>query len=184
MTNLADGRSAIFEVRAETVIAATPDAVYATVSDLTRAGEWSDECKGGEWVEGAPGAVGSIFRGDNERGADVIAWAPVIRGPWTTESKVIEAERGRVFRWSILNRERKVQDSIWSFEITPQADGTSRLVHHFRLAKLTEGLAKIVSDLDESGKKRFVTEWNDKLAGDVSATVDRIKVIIEKEAAA
>ncbi|MDI3422885.1 SRPBCC family protein [Streptomyces luteolus] len=184
MQNLADGRSAIFEVRAETVISATPDAVYATVSDLGRSGEWSTECQGGTWVEGAPGAVGSIFRGDNVRGTDVVAWAPVIRGPWTTESEVVEAEPGRVFRWSILTKDRQKQDSIWSFEITPEAGGGSRVVHHFRLAKLTEGLTKIVSGLEEGDQKRFVQEWNDKLAGDVADTLDRIRVVIEKDAGA
>ncbi|MGW0736658.1 SRPBCC family protein [Streptomyces sp. NPDC002851] len=182
MTNLAGGRSAIFEVRAETVISASPDAVYHVVSDLGRSGEWSPECTGGSWVEGEPGTVGSIFRGDNVRGTDVVAWAPVIRGPWTTESEVIEAEPGRVFRWSILDSERNRQHSVWSYEISAAAGGGSRVVHHFCLGKLTEGLAKIIAGLAEDDQERFVTEWNDKLAEDVAATLDRIKVIVEKEA--
>ncbi|MFI9612462.1 SRPBCC family protein [Streptomyces sp. NPDC052023] len=179
---VAEGRSAIFEVRAETVVSAPPEVVYDTVSDLGRSGEWSPECKGGTWVEGEPRTVGAVFRGDNVRGTDVVSWAPVIRGPWTTESEVIEAEPGRVFRWSILTGDRRRQDSVWSFEITPEAEGASRVVHHFRLGKLTEGLAKIISGLPEDRQRQFVTEWNDKLAGDVTATLDRIKVVIEKAA--
>jgi uncharacterized protein YndB with AHSA1/START domain len=181
-SHLLGGRSAIFEVRAETVIAASPELVYDTVSDLGRSGEWSPECKGGTWVEGEPRTVGAVFRGDNVRGTDVVAWAPVIRGPWTTESEVIEAEPGRVFRWSILAADRTRQESVWSYEITPEPDGGSRVVHHFRLAKLTEGLAKIISGLSQSEQERFVTEWNDKLAADVTATLDRLKVVVEKEA--
>lgn len=170
-----------FQVRAEIEIAASPAKVYDTVSDLTRSAEWSPECRGGQWVEGEPRTVGAIFRGDNERGQDVVAWAPVIRGPWHTESLVVEAEPGRVFRWVILNSERGKQESTWSFEIEPTATG-SKLIHHYRLGKLTEGLSKIfASGLDEAGRERFVKEWNAKLADDVQATVERIKVVIEKD---
>lgn len=169
----------IFEVRAETVVNATPETVYATVSDLARSGEWSPECTGGTWIKGEPGQVGSVFRGDNVRGTDVVAWAPVIRGPWTTESEVVEAEPGRVFRWSILNSDGERQDSIWTFRIEP-TEGGSLLVHHFRLGKLTEGLAKIIAGLSEPDRDRFVSEWNAKLAEDVEATLTRIKSAIEK----
>ena len=40
-------------------IAATPEVVWALVSDLPRMGDWSPENDGGEWVKGATGpAVG------------------------------------------------------------------------------------------------------------------------------
>ncbi|MFF9626957.1 SRPBCC family protein [Streptomyces griseosporeus] len=170
-----------FEVRAETFVAASPEKVYDTVSDLGRSGEWSAECKGGTWVEGTPRTVGAIFRGENERGAEPVAWAPVIRGPWQTEAEVVEAVPGKVFRWVILDSRRRRQESTWSFEIEP-VEGGSLLVHHYRLGRLTEGLAKIfAAGLDEAGRERFVREWNEKLAGDIRSTVEHIKYVIEKD---
>ena len=44
-------------------IAASPEAVYALVSDITRMGEWSPECRECTWANGATGpAVGARFR--------------------------------------------------------------------------------------------------------------------------
>jgi uncharacterized protein YndB with AHSA1/START domain len=168
-----------FRARAEIEIAASPEQVYNAVSALERSGEWSPECTGGRWVEGRPGTVGAIFRGENNRPADVVAWAPVIRGDWATESEVVEAEPGRVFRWTVLDSERRRQESVWSFEMQPDGEG-SRLVHHYWLGELTEGLAKIFANLDEAGRERFVRDWNAKLAEDVRNTVERIKVVVEK----
>ena len=39
-------------------IAASPEAVYAAISDVTRMGEWSEECVGCEWHDGFDGPVG------------------------------------------------------------------------------------------------------------------------------
>lgn len=169
-----------FLVRAEIQVDAAPQALYEVVSDLGISGAWSPECRGGQWVQGEPGRVGSIFRGDNERGTDVVAWAPVIRGPWNTESQVIEAEPGKAFRWVILNSERGHQESVWSFEIEPAPGGGSTLVHHYRLGRLTEGLSKIFAGLDDEGRARFVREWNAKLAEDVKASVAGIKEYVER----
>ncbi|KUF20452.1 SRPBCC family protein [Streptomyces silvensis] len=169
-----------FDVRAETFVAVPPDKVYDTVSDLARSAEWSVECRGGTWVRGVPREVGSVFRGDNERSAEPVAWAPVVRGSWRTEAEVVEAVPGKVFRWVVLDSARKRQESTWSFEIEAVAGG-SLLTHHYRLGRLTEGLAKIFSaGLDEGGRERFVREWNAKLAADVRATVEHLKYVLEK----
>jgi hypothetical protein len=169
-----------FRARAEIDIAAPPEEVYDMVSALDRSGEWSPECTGGQWVKGKPRTVGAIFRGDNVRSTDVVAWAPVIRGNWSTESEVVAAEPGRLFQWNVLTSARGRQESVWSFEIEPTAHGC-RLTHHYWLGELTEGLAKIFARLGEDGRRRFVTDWNAKLGDDVQTTVRRIKVAIEKE---
>lgn len=171
-------RTTTFLARAEIDIAASPELVYETVSALERSGEWSPECTGGQWVDGTPRTEGAIFRGDNLRATDVVGWAPVIRGEWSTESEVTEAVPGRVFRWSVLTSDRRRQESVWSFEIEPVAGG-SRLVHHYWLGNLTEGLAKIFANLDEDGRRRFVADWNAKLEADVRRTVQRIKSVVE-----
>ncbi|MEV4442154.1 SRPBCC family protein [Streptomyces sp. NPDC049577] len=169
-----------FQVRAEIKVAAAPEKIYDTVSDLARSGEWSPECQGGRWISGEPGQVGSVFQGDNVRGTEVVAWAPVIRGPWNTEAEVVAAERGRIFQWVILNSAGEKQDSTWTYEIEPDGDGGALLIHRYRLGRLTEGLAKIFEGLSQEERERFVSEWNAKLADDVAATLERVKTVIEK----
>ena len=67
-------------------IAASPDAVYAAISDVTRMGEWSDECHTCEWHKGFDSPkVGARFDGHNRNGDK----------NWTTQGKVIETDPGR-----------------------------------------------------------------------------------------
>jgi uncharacterized protein YndB with AHSA1/START domain len=69
-------------------IAASPEAVFAAISDVTRMGEWSEECHDCEWHEGFDGPdVGATFDGHNRNGEH----------EWTTQGKVIESDPGRVF---------------------------------------------------------------------------------------
>ncbi|MEU5190135.1 SRPBCC family protein [Streptomyces klenkii] len=169
---------AILSVQARILIAAAPGAVYETVSDLTRSGEWSRECTGGRWVSGTPRTVGAVFRGENYRGADVVPWAPVVRGPWTTESEVVAAEPWRLFQWVVRDSAGRRQDSTWTYELQATADGCL-LIHRYRLGRLTEGLAKIFEQLGEDGRRRFAAAWNEKLADDVAASLSRIKSVVE-----
>jgi hypothetical protein len=172
----------LFELRAEILIRATPVQVYDVVSDLARSGEWSPECLGGSWIVGEPSSVGAIFRGENLRSPDVVGWAPLIRGRWYTEARVVAAERGRKFHWVMLTHAREDQESLWGFDTEP-ADGNTRLVHHFRMGRATEGIHKIVANLSEGDRQRFVNEWGAKLADDLSRTLARIKEVVERELA-
>lgn len=169
----------LFEVRVHVPVAATPADVYAVVTDLPRSGEWSAECRGGAWVAGEPATVGAVFRGMNHRAPGVVAWAPVVRGEWTTESEVVVAEPGRRFSWSMRDSKGDKQDSVWTFEVTPDGAG-SVLTHHFRMGAATEGIRGITADMDDAEKQRFFTEWGAKLEGDLAATLDRIKAVIER----
>ncbi|TXC99723.1 SRPBCC family protein [Streptomyces sp. ISID311] len=169
----------LFDVRARTQIAATPAEVYAVVSDLPRSAEWSPECTGGAWVSGRPSTVGAVFLGENLRAEDVVAWAPVVRGTWRTESQVVAAEPGRVFRWAMRDGAGNPQDSVWSYEIEPDGDGCV-LVHGLRMGTATEGIRGITAEMDEATKKKFFADWTEKLAADLQATLRRIKAIVEK----
>ena len=168
----------LFQVRAEVAVAASPDVVYGVVSDLPRSGEWSTECRGGTWVHGTPATAGAVFRGVNVRADDVVAWAPVVRGEWTTEAEVLAAEPGKRFSWAMRDSAGRAQDSVWTYEVEPTATG-SVLVHHFRMGRATEGITGITSDMDDVEKQRFFSEWGKKLEGDLADTLDRIKAVIE-----
>jgi hypothetical protein len=185
MTEMTHEITPLFEVRAECTVAAAPDVVYAVVSDMGRAGEWSAECRGGTWISGAPGTVGAVFRGENLRSPDVVAWAPVVRGTWFTRSEVVAAQPGRTFGWAMQDSAGRAQESVWSFDIRPAegAEGGSVLVHRFRMDTATEGIRGIVSGMDEAEKSRFFAEWSAKLVDDIAATLERLRLVIEKDAA-
>jgi Polyketide cyclase / dehydrase and lipid transport len=170
--------SPLFQVRVSVPVAASPADVYDVVSDLPRSGEWSSECRGGEWIHGTPATVGAVFRGTNYRTADVVEWAPVVRGEWQTEAEVIAAEPGQRFSWSMRNSKGHKQDSVWTFEVT-HAEHGSVLTHHFRMGDPTEGIQGITADMDDADKQRFFSEWGKKLEGEMAATLDRVKSVIE-----
>lgn len=167
-----------FRIRVDIAVAARPEIVFDYVTDLTRSGEWSPECLGGSWTEGTPAAVGSVFTARNHREPDVVAWAPVVRGDWTTQCEVVEVDAPRVFRWAMRDGAGRAQESVWSFEIAP-APGGSKLTHAFRMGALTEGMRGILAGLDPAEKERFVADWADKLDGDMRATLARIKATLE-----
>lgn len=93
-------------------IAASPEAVYAAISDITRMGEWSLECYACEWHEGftAP-VVGATFDGHNRNGDK----------EWTTQATITEAEPGRsfVFECSMFD----FHYATWGYRIEPTAAG-------------------------------------------------------------
>jgi hypothetical protein len=175
-----DANKPLLRSSAEIHISATPKEIYSVISDLPRSGEWSPECQGGEWITGEPATTGAVFQGHNLRHPDVVAWAPVVRGTWTTHAEVVAAEADRTFRWAMHDSSGRKQDSVWAFEIEP-ADGGSVLVHHFRMGTPTEGIRGITSEMDGTEKQRFFDEWGDKVAGDLAVTLERIKVVVENQ---
>ena len=61
-------------------IAASPEAVFAAITDVTRMGQWSPETQNAEWNEGHNGpALGAMFTGHNQFGEN----------EWSTEAKIV-----------------------------------------------------------------------------------------------
>jgi uncharacterized protein YndB with AHSA1/START domain len=95
-------------------IAAPAETVYDLVTDVTRMGEWSPECFRGEWVDGAAGpAVGARFRGSSKRG--------LVR--WSTTPRVVTADRPRAF--GFVTTHRGHEETMWTYRLVPQGDGTT-----------------------------------------------------------
>jgi polyketide cyclase/dehydrase/lipid transport protein len=91
------------------VVSATPDELYAMVSDVTRTGEWSPTCKACWWDEGDGPRVGAKFTGRNvtpER-------------TWETRSEVVVADPGREFAWEVNGGWVR-----WGFTFEPTEGGT------------------------------------------------------------
>ena len=87
-------------------IGASPEEVYAAISDVARMGEWSEECYACEWHVGFDGpVVGATFEGHNRHGDH----------EWTTQGRVIEADPGRAFAFECSMME--FHYSTWGYRI-------------------------------------------------------------------
>lgn len=105
-------------------IDATPDEVWALVSDVTRIGSYSPETFEAEWLDDATGpAVGARFRGHVKRNG---------KGPtyWTTCS-VVTAEPGVEFAFGVGPPGKAI--NTWGYRLEPSGDGTD-VTESFRLA--------------------------------------------------
>lgn len=91
-------------------VAASPEALYLLVSDVTRTGEWSPTCTSCSWHDGGP-QDGARFTGRNEENGRI----------WETVSTVVTAEPGSEFAWMVGKSFVR-----WGYTFTP-ADGGTRL---------------------------------------------------------
>ncbi|HWE65976.1 MAG TPA: SRPBCC family protein [Acidimicrobiales bacterium] len=93
-------------------IAASPESVYAVISDVTRMGEWSEECHACQWHEGYDGpVVGATFDGHNRNGEH----------QWTTQGKVVMGDPGREFAFECSMMD--FHYSTWGYSIEPTESG-------------------------------------------------------------
>ncbi|MEZ5282138.1 MAG: SRPBCC family protein [Acidimicrobiales bacterium] len=93
-------------------IAASPQAVFDAISDVTRMGEWSPECYACEWIDGATGpAVGAKFDGHNRNGDN----------EWTTQGEIVECVPGERFVFHALAR--GFHFATWGYQIEPTENG-------------------------------------------------------------
>jgi hypothetical protein len=91
------------------VVAASPESLYDLVSDVTRVGEWSPECRASWWDEGAGAKVGDWFTGRNESGEQT----------WETKSQIVAADRGKEFAWQVGGSYVR-----WGYTFAPVEGGT------------------------------------------------------------
>ena len=141
-------------------IAAPPEAVYAAISDVTRMGEWSEECHACEWNDGFDGpAVGARFDGHNRAGDR----------EWTSQGTVIEADPGRAFAFECSMYD--FHYSTWGYRIEPTESGC-------RVTEWTEDLrpesamemAKQISGIDDRTARNRQT---------MSGTLERLAAALE-----
>ena len=93
-------------------ISATPEHVYGVVSDLTRMGELSPECRRVEWLNGATGPTpGARFVG-HDRGGPVT---------WSREGRVVAAKQGTEFCVRGPNGAAN-NSTTWTYRMTPTSE--------------------------------------------------------------
>lgn len=96
-------------------VAASPESIYALVSDVTRTGEWSPICRRCEWEDPEHTGVGAQFTGFNE----------TPQRSWQTRSTVVAAEPGRAFAWEVGDGYVR-----WGYALRP-VDGGTEVTEHW-----------------------------------------------------
>jgi uncharacterized protein YndB with AHSA1/START domain len=139
-------------------MAATPEAVYAAITDLSRMGEWSQECYACEWHDGFDSAaVGATFDGHNRNGDK----------EWTSQAKVIEAEPGRAFAFECSMME--FHYSTWGYRIESTGTGSK------------------VTEWNDDLRPDSVLEFSEQISGIADRTLrnsETMSVTLERLAAA
>jgi hypothetical protein len=125
---------AIHSQHASIEIDATPAAVYALVSDITRMGEWSPEATGGRWVDGGTGQVGDWFVGENE----------LPERSWERDCQIAAADPGRDFTFVVGGIEANC--TTWSYELEPTADGGTLVTERWWMVNRTPAMAAAFTD--------------------------------------
>jgi hypothetical protein len=121
-------------VRVDTVVAASPEAVWAVAGDPTRVGEWSHECRAVEWCDGATASVpGARFRGKNRLG----------RIGWTRVSEVVTADAPRELAWRTVPSRRYPDSTLWRILIEP-VDGGTRITQTYEILEVNPVFGRLM----------------------------------------
>ena len=91
-----------------------------------RVGEWSHECGGAEWVDGATTArPGARFRGTNRVG----------RSRWSRVCEVVTADAPHEVSWRTVSTWRFPDSTLWTITVDA-VEGGSRIEQRFEVLKL------------------------------------------------
>lgn len=147
---------------ATTLIDAPIDAVWNVVSDVTRVGEWSGECRGCEWVGGASSPVpGAQFRGRNRRGS--------MR--WTRLNQVDRAEPPHTLVWRTVVRFPYLDSVEWHLNLAEEEEGT-RITEGFQILRLSKAMEGFLHVLMPAHRDR---------SADLAGDLDRLKSLVEAD---
>ena len=110
------------------------DRVWELVSDVTRVGEWSGECRGCAWEGGADEPVrGARFRGRNRRGGF----------RWTRLNEVTDVEPPRRLVWRTLARFPYPDSVEWGLSLVETSSGTE-VTESFQVLKVPKAMDWLV----------------------------------------
>lgn len=155
-------RPADRELRAEIVIDASPDQVWAMLADLGRMPELSTEL-----VTMRPLLRGGLRVGQQYLGINRRHWVY-----WPTRSSVVTLEPGRALAWHTAS-----SGATWIYELEPAADGT-RVVHRRPVPSGLTWLSRAFAPFFLGGSAGHA----DELEQHLGETLARLKRVVESTA--
>jgi uncharacterized protein YndB with AHSA1/START domain len=148
------------ELRAETTVDASPEAVWAALTDLRRMPEWSPELVRMVPLGRGGLRLGGQYVGINRRKAVV----------WPTRSVVSALEPGRTLAW-----DTRSSGARWIYELTPEGAGT-RVVQRRPVPKRLTLLSRVFAPLFLGGSDGHA----DELEQGMAHTLARLKAALER----
>ena len=147
----------------ERYIEASPESLYALISDVTRTPEYSPEIRRCTWIGGAAGpAVGARFKAINTAG----------RGPaWPNKPVVLTADPGKEFAFS--RTEVGGGTVVWRYTFTPEGTGT-RVTESYEVTDPVNALGWFIIDTLYGLKDR-----RSDLRTGMTTSLERIAAIVE-----
>jgi hypothetical protein len=123
---------------AERTIDAPADNLYRLITDVTAAGDRSEECTRAEWLGDAPreAVVGARFRGHNR--------SRLAR--WSRVCEVIEADPARAFAFRTVPERfdpSRRDSTIWRYELVP-SEGRTVVRHSYQITRPPPRLFKVI----------------------------------------
>ncbi len=120
----------------EVDVPATPEQVWAVLTDVTRIGEWSHECRTAKWVDGADrAAVGAKFRGSNK----------VRFNRWSKKCTITDLEPARRFVYD-TGVDMMGGPTVWTFTLEPTEVGC-KVTQSFKIDNLPKAAGWMISKM-------------------------------------
>jgi hemerythrin-like domain-containing protein len=137
-------RSIPRSARVETIVDAPTDAVWRVLSDVTRTGQWSHECRRVRWLDQATTAApGARFRGTNKAGP----WT------WSRTNEIVLADAPHAIAWRTIPTLRYPDSSEWRIALEA-VDGKTRIVQTYQVLRTSPVLTKLYAILIASHRGR------------------------------
>jgi len=122
------------EGRVEATSRATPEQVWAIISDVTRIGDWSHECRAAEWLgETRRAAPGARFRGGNTVG----------RMSWSRQCEIVVADAPHLLTWRTVPTRLYTDQTEWRITIDSDGDVTT-IVQSFEVLRLNPIMERLI----------------------------------------
>ncbi|NBE99299.1 SRPBCC family protein [Nonomuraea sp. KC401] len=100
------------ETTIEELLPASAKAIWTVLTDPTRVGEWSSECRTSHWLDGAT---------EPTAGARYIGWSQVRWISWSRACRILRADRPHQYQFETISRSHCTH---WSFQLEPSGAAT------------------------------------------------------------
>jgi ribosome-associated toxin RatA of RatAB toxin-antitoxin module len=143
-------------------VAASPEAVYALVADITRMGEFSPVCKSAQWLDDDH----TTFIGDNV--------LPDMQ--WSTTCRVDVAEPAKEFTFTNLGMDGSRELVRWSYTFAPAGGGSTVTEHWEVLPGYADFWASVAPD---SNVEDYLDSVVERTHAGMAETLANIKAAAE-----
>ncbi|PWH07632.1 SRPBCC family protein [Brachybacterium endophyticum] len=149
-----------YEIQDSVQLSASPEQVYELLSDITRTGEWSQQCHRCEWESDDRG-VGARFVGHNR----------TPEREWQTVSEVVADVTREHFAWSVGPGR-----AVWGYRMRPSAGGGTELTEYTRTSPTFEEF--FTERYGDRAEEEIATRQEAARAG-IPATLATIRGILD-----